>query len=729
MRRAFAIGIVALGLTLASPALVQAQVAKDQPVLISADRVEYDQNKKIVTASGHVEVSQTTFVERGGKKVQEDRIVLADNVTYSETANVVTATGHVSLLEPTGDVVFADHVELSDDMKEGVIRQLRMLLADNSRMAAASGKRTGGVVTEMRKAIYSPCELCKDKPDRPPLWQLRANKVVHNQDTHDIQYYNAFLDIFGFPILYTPYLSHPDPTVKQRTGLLAPVYGNSSDLGFIFGLPYYVAIDQSTDLLLRPIVTQNQGPVFATEFREKFTHGELDLQGSITDADFTNSSGAVEHDTVRGHIYGKGRFDLNDNWRTGFDVARASDDTYLQRYNFPYQNVLTTRGYLEDFDKRNYASLQAYTFQGLRPFDDADTTPLVAPLFDYNFVGAPSLHGSYFTFDTNFMSLTRIQGVDSHRLSLIGGWHLPYTGEHGDVFEVTFTTQADAYVVDNVPDPTSVTGQTQNGLTGRVFPQLALTWRYPLVRAYKTQRQLIEPIASVVVGPNGSNPDKIPNEDSQSFEFDDADLFNLNRFPGLDRVEGGQRLDYGINTGLYDNKGGSITAFFGQSARLRKSSPFAVGSGLEDRLSDFVGRIQLKPVGEYDILYRFRLDKDTLQPRRNEVAFSAGPRALNFSGSYIFLSEESGGGGFDVREELSARVSSKLNDFWTVSGQTIQDLGHGDPLSYRADVTYEDECFALSGIFVRNLFRDREIHPSTTFLFQFTFRNLGEFKT
>jgi len=729
MRRAFAIGIVALGLTLATPAAVQAQVAKDQPVLVSADRVAYDRDKGIVTATGHVEISQTSLTVKNGETVREDRILLADHVSYNERTNVVTASGHVSLLEPTGDVVFAHYVELTDDMKDGIIRNLRIRLSDNSRIAAAAGKRTGGVVTEMDKALYSPCELCKDKPRQPPLWQLRANKVVHDQRTHDIEYYDAFLDIYGFPVMYLPYLSHPDPTVKRRSGLLAPTWGSSTDLGFLFGLPYYFAIAPDQDLVVRPIITQNQNPVFSSEYRQRFTHGELDLSGSITDADFTNSSGTLKHNVVRGHIYGKGRFDLSDIWRTGFDLARASDDTYLARYNFPWQNVLTTRGFLEGFDRRNYASIQAYTFQGLRPTDNTKTTPLVAPLIDYNYFGYPNKRGAYFTFDTNFMSLTRLQGVDSHRLSLRGGWHLPYIGKHGDVFEATLTTQADAYVVNNVPDPSSLTGSKLNGVTGRVFPQLALSWRYPLMRAYKTQRQMIEPIAALVVGPNGSNPTMIPNEDSQSFEFDDTDLFNLNRFPGLDRVESGQRIDYGVNLGIYEEKGGSLTAFLGQSYRLRRSSPFTTGSGLEDRLSDIVGRIRLAPASLYDVLYRFRLDKDKLTPRRNEVTFNVGPPQLRFGGDYIFLSEEPGIAGFAQREELSARVSSQLSDFWRVGAQTVQDLQGASTLSYQFNATYEDECFILTGTFVRREFVDREIRPSNTFLFQIVFKTLGEFKT
>lgn len=731
MRGMAAIGLAMLGIVLAVPATaaLTANGPNEEPILITAERLEYDQDKGIVTATGNVEVSRRTLSPFEGFTTPVERILLADKVIYNEKKGLIDATGHVVLIEPTGEVIFADAVKVTDDLKNGTIRDLRARMTDNSRLAANGARREAGIRTEMVKGVYTPCEACKTDSDIPPLWQIRANKVVHDQQTHDMEYYDAFLDVYGIPIFYTPYLRHPDPTVKQRSGLLSPTYGNSSDLGFLVGLPYYWGIDESEDLVIRPIVTQKQGPVFSSEYRKRFAHGKLNFSGSITDAEFTNSSGEVKDNVVRGHIFSEGRFDMGDMWRGGFDVQRASDDTYLTRYNFPHPNVLRSRAFAEGFDRRNFASADFYAFQGLRPTDDADTTPLIAPLLNYNYVGKPLSHGSYVTFDGNIMSLTRFDGVDSHRLSMLGGWHLPFTGENGDVFELSAATQADLYVVANVPDPSKPPGGTFNGVTGRFFPQFKAMWRYPLVRAYKTQRQLIEPIAAVVVGPSGSNPDTIPNEDSASLEFDDTNLFSFNRFPGLDQVDSGQRIDYGVNSGIYSSTGGSITGFLGESYRFTKESPFLVGSGLEDQLSDFVGRVRITPGGNLDVLYRFRLDKDTFAPRSNEVALAAGPPAFHVSANYVALDAESANGGFDRREELLARLQSRLNTYWSFFSSTRQDLANGINLQYRFGLNYEDECFIMDAAFEHRAYQDREIRPSDNFLVRFVFKRLGEIRT
>ena len=731
VRKGLAIGLTMLGMVLAMPATaaLSPTVEADEPILITADSLEYDQEKGIVIATGNVEVSRRAESPFAGVLAPVDRVLLADKLIYYERQGLFDAEGNVVLIEPTGEVLFADAVKITDNLKNGTLRDLRARMTDNSRLAANGARRENGVRTEMVKGVFTPCEACKTDPDAPPLWQVRAHEVIHDQTTHDVEYYDAFLDVYGIPVFYMPYLSHPDPTVKQRSGLLSPTYGSSSDLGFMIGIPYYWGIDESEDLVIRPIITQDQGPVFSTEYRKRFAHGQLDLTGSITQAEFTNENGIVEDDVVRGHVYAEGRFDFSDMWRGGFDVQRTSDDTYLQRYHFPYRNVLTSRAFAEGFDKRNYADVNFYAFQGLRPTDDVDTTPLVAPIMNYNYVSAPLKHGSFFTFDGNVMSLTRIEGVDSHRFSIMTGWHFPYVGDNGNVFELTAASQADLYVVSSVPDPSKPPGGTFNGVTGRFFPQFRALWRYPLTRSYKSQRQLIEPVVAVVAGPNGGNPDTIPNEDSFSVEFDDSNLYSLNRFPGIDQVDSGQRIDYGLNTGLFGESGGSITAFFGESYRFNDESPFLVGSGLADRRSDYVGRIKITPGGNTSILYRFRLDKDSFDPRHNEVAVYVGPPELRFSGNYVALDAESADGGFDRREELLARLRSQFSTYWRFFAVTRQDLANGTNLQYRVGVTYEDECFIMDGAFEHREYRDREIRPSDTFLVRFVFKRLGEIQT
>jgi LPS-assembly protein len=176
----------------------------NQPVLLNADELTYDETLGIVIASGDVELAQG------------DRLLLADRVTYNEKTNVVTATGNIRLLEPSGDVIFADYSELTDDLAQGFVQKVRVLLTDNSRVAGTEAERTDqGRYMRINRAVYSPCNLCESDPTRAPLWQLRANRVVHDKEEKEIIYRDARLEMFGIPVLYTPYFAHPDPPVDR----------------------------------------------------------------------------------------------------------------------------------------------------------------------------------------------------------------------------------------------------------------------------------------------------------------------------------------------------------------------------------------------------------------------------------------------------------------------------------------------------------------------------------
>jgi LPS-assembly protein len=277
-------------------------------------------------------------------------------------------------MEPTGEVYFSEYAEFTNEMRDGVIAALRVLLSDNSRMAATGAKRTNGTITELQKGVFSPCDLCASDPTKPPLWQIKAFRVVHDSDAKEIEYRDAILELAGIPVFYTPYLSTPDPTVKRRSGFLFPSFGHDSNLGTVAKTPYYWVIDNQRDATITPIYTSDQGPVLEGQYRQRFTHGSLFLEGSITNGDKSGTNVPSGEKANRGHIIGNGRFDLDETWRTGFDLARATDATYMRRYGFGGGNTflggdnsvagvgglnsskeLTTTAFVEGFSERNYA--------------------------------------------------------------------------------------------------------------------------------------------------------------------------------------------------------------------------------------------------------------------------------------------------------------------------------------------------------------------------------------
>ncbi|MGQ0677735.1 MAG: LPS-assembly protein LptD [Rhodospirillales bacterium] len=699
---------------------------RNEPALLTADEVTFDNELGVYVARGNVEV------------VQNDRTLLADTVSYNQRTGGVVASGNVSMIEPGGEVIFADYMELTDSMKDGVIRDIRILLTDNSRLAANGARRTGGNRTEMTKGVFSPCKPCEEDPSRAPLWQLKAGRVVHDQQEQIIRYNDAWLEVHGVPVVYTPYLQHPDPTVKRQSGILAPTMVQSSELGVMTGVPYYWVIDDDKDLTFNPQYATKKGPMGRMEYRQVWANGGVVFDGSVarTDRGFDplfndTDPPKTEEDQLRGHVFGRGRWDVNESWRTGFDLQRASDRTYLSLYRitnpqlFANTQTLTSNAFAEGFMGRSYAAANAYAFQGLRSTDTLRTTPYVPMLWDYNYLSEAAPYGGRWSLDANTMVLERNDGADSRRVSLIGGYQVPYITPLGDVWRFNASLQTDVYNVNNVRDPGRPYIE-HDGTHARVFPQLGAQWSYPFVRQGEEYRQLIEPVLGTFVAPNGKNPAAIPNEDSVDVEFDDTRLFSPNRFTGIDRVDGGVRGIYGLRTGVYHLGGGYATGFFGQSYNASRNESFTAGSGLAGHRSDYVMRLELSPHPWVDLITRFRLDKDDFGVTRNETLVIVGPPILQVQGSYLRAPSTQFSNG--RVQQASAVISSKIDDNWSVRVNGLRDLNDGNNLgwvNYGAGFSYQDECFLVNFTWLRTFTANEEVAPGDTFYVQINFKLLG----
>ncbi len=718
-RNPTALKIIVVVLTFAAThvgAQTQQPVQRDAPVLFKADQLRNEQKMGLVVATGNVE-----FTQNG-------RTLLADNVTYNRRTDTVKASGNISLLESSGEVVFAELIELTDNMRDGIIENMRVQMTDDSRIAAAGGRRIGGTLTDFRKAVYSPCELCEKDPTRAPIWQVKAFKVSHDKVTKDVTYKNAFLEFYGIPVMYTPYLSHPDPTVERRSGFLAPSYGSDSELGTIVSTPYYFDIAPNMDATFTPIITANEGLVGSGQFRHRLRQTDYRLNASLTEGSKDN----IEGDGLRGHLKGELRHEFDRTWRGGADLHLATDDTYLARYNFNSPDTLQNRLYAEGFRDQNYASVNTYYFQGQRSNNDESEIPIVFPKLDYNYVGDPGSFGGVWSVDTNALMLTRIGGADTRRLGAKTKWELPYISRLGEVYRFFTSLQTDLYWVNDIVE-SDAPGNTISGVSGRVFPQAGLEWSLPWARKDGRFTQIVEPIVSFVMATSSQNPDGIPNEDSLSFEFDDTNLFAESRFAGIDRVEGGSRITYGLNSGVFGLTYGFSSFFIGQSYRFTKDNDFGKDTGLADHFSDVVGRVEISLKKYVNALYRFRLNKDDFTPRRNELQATVGVPKFRLAVNYLSIDQQNLSDILDPedefrdREEISVGFTSQATKRWSSGANTRRDLASGGgALRHGAFLSYADECFKFRLDYNRAFTRDRDVKPSDTIMFRIVFKTLGE---
>lgn len=680
--------------------------------LLTAETISYNETDEIITAEGNVVVSQ------------ESRVLHADKIMYYRKLDTIVAVGNVYLEEPTGEVLFVQYLELKDSFKEGIAHQIRMILSDNSKLAATKVTRSKGVQNEFERVVYSPCKLCKVDPNRPPLWQIKARHVLWDQEEKTVEYTDANMEFMGVPVFYTPYFRHPDPTVKKKSGFLTPSIGGGSDIGAAIVLPYFYNIAPHKDLTLTPIIG-SKTQIMMAQYRQRFSKGIMDL--TVSGAQVSQKRSERE-DRTHWHIDTMGEYHFNQHWRLGANVLRSSDRNYVRRYpelGVTSRSVLTSKAYAEGFYQQTYFHVQGLSFQGLRTQDNQKMIPLVAPLVDINYKSGPCLWHSWFTTDFNGIVLTREQGTNTRRFSVKQGWHIPYQSCWGDLYQLDFIFRVDGYNVDCHP----IIGEnrTVNASEGRVFPQVALHWWYPFINNLNSCQILVTPKASLVGSPNFGRRKKIPNEDSRIFELSDTNIMDNNRQTGYDHLDVGSRVNYGAEFSLFGFGAGPSSLFIGQSYNFHNPRNDLVDTGVHQGSSDYVIRAQILPMDILRFRYRSRLGRKHLNSRRSEISAIVGPPILQGRMDYISiakptnpLSDEQGG------EQIYLALSSEFVKNWTATIDTTRELGAGGgALAQSVGLKYQDECFIFRTSIKKTFYRDRDIRPGVVFWFSLEFKNLG----
>ncbi len=693
------------------------------PVGFTADQVRYERARTLVIATGHVEAWQN------------DHVLRADQVTFDRTTGVATATGHVVLLEPDGEVLFADSARLSDGMRNGVLHNLRARLPQNARMAANAGKRTDGVLDQLSKVVYSTCNLCKKNPYLPPLWQLHARTATEDRQHKRIEFTDTEMQIFGVPVAWFPYFYTADPSVKRASGILIPSFGVNSHIGAFLAQPYYWVIDGQSDATITPMLTSNAGPNLDVEYRRRFNSGYLSLNGSL--GYFQNSPQTT--------IYAKGQFDLNPTWRWGFNINRASSAAYVRDFHLgnalgTTSTLLASQVYLEGFGEGAYSRLDMRFYQGLDPTTIVDSRlPLVLPHYRYRYFGQPDALGGRLKLDAGFFNVVRADGTNTRRARLSVEWDRPFTGALGDLWTLKLRTDAIGY------DATDFNQQPNFGPVSRVnaaraLPQMAVDVRWPFMRdsgAWGTQ--LIEPMAELVVAPavGASQQIRYPNEDSLDFAFSDANLFGFNRFPGVDRLDGGVRANLALHAAWYLD-GTVLDGLVGQSFRTAPDPVFPAGSGLHDTVSDIVARASFSPTHWLNLVYRTRLDHRSLATRMADATATVGGRRLQVTAGYLYTTFDPyyfydqarpppvGSAYYFPRNELTLGFVTNWGDY-RLDGFAQRDLATNQMVAIGGDAIYENECVIVDFKLYRRYTAFAGDSGSTTVLLQITFKTIGQF--
>ncbi len=725
------------------PQPARPRVPTDNQMLVQAVEVDYDYNNNRVSAVGNVQLFYN------GTSVEADKVI------YDQKTKRLHAEGNIRMTDADGKVTYANVMDLSDDYRDGFVDSLRVDTADATRMAATRSDRSGGNYTVFENGVYTACAPCKDDPKKPPLWQVKGARIIHDQAEKMLYFETAQLEFFGVPLAYMPYFSTPDPTVKRKSGFLMPGFTQNATYGFGVDIPYYWAIAPDYDATFTPRITTRQGVLMQAEFRQRLLSGSYQIRAyGIYQLDPGAFAGQPGDRQFRGGVETKGQFAINDKWVWGWDGVILSDyyfmsDYRLSQYKDPINSFLTlpteavSQLYLTGVGNRSYFDLRSIYYLSFS--GNQQQVPVVYPVLDYSNVFNYPIFGGEVSYKTNFTNLTRNDAVFDPittlantnglctvasadplartpsqcllrgfpgtytRLSAEAQWRRSFTDPMGEIWTPFAIMRADAINADvsNQPGVSNFlpVGDTQ---ALRLMPTVGLEYRYPFINVQPWGSTTIEPIAQVIIRPNETYAGKLPNEDAQSLVYDASNLFSVDKFSGYDRVEGGGRANVGVQATTQFDRGGSIKVLFGQSYQLFGLNSFAVhdvtntglDSGLATQKSDYVSSVSYSPNSTYTFSVRSRFDEQTWNVQRFEAEARANYNRWSISMMYGNYAAQPDLGYLTRREGLLASGSVKVAANWVATGALRWDLEANKLNQYVVGAGYVDDCFVLAANYV-----------------------------
>jgi LPS-assembly protein len=729
--------LTALPLLLCAPgaALAQEQPSvppgeEEREVAFSADELSYDSEAQLVTAAGNVRMNS------------EGNSLRADRVVWNQGSGEVRAEGNVRVVNPQGDTVYGDTIELTDTLKDGVVENLLLVLEDGGRLAAERAERRNGLTT-LHRAAYSPCAVVNEKGcPKDPTWQITAVKVVHDPVRNRIRYEGASLRLFGASIVALPWLSHPDGSGTGGTGLLVPELRFSTSNGLELSMPYYIKLAPNRDATITPHVYSEVLPALEGRYRQLTSLGAFQLGGFVTQGsrirlDPLALPAPGPDEGLRVYLEGNGRFQLDPRWSVTGSLRYVSDRTFLRRYDISRDSRLRSFVEAERVTPESYISIAGWAFQGLRANDVAGQQPIALPAIDARWRLADPFWDGRIELQANSLAILRTGGQDTQRAFVGARWDRRGITPWGQETILTAYARADAYHSSDTQLTDTAIYRGVEGWHARGVAALAAELRWPLIGPFMGGTQRLTPRLQIVASPPTRNL-AIPNEDARSVDLEDSNLFALNRFPGYDRWEDGTRVTYGADWAA-DLPGVSIRTTVGQSYRLsQKPSILPPGTGLSDRFSDFVGRTTVKLGRKLSLVHRFRLDKDSFALRRNEIDGVVGGRQTYATIGYLKLDRDIDPAIEDLRDREEIRLGGRVKfaRYWSIFGSTVIDLTNRgeDPLSlsdgyepvrHRLGVTYDDDCIELGLTWRRDYDTTGDFQRGNSFLFRVALKNLG----
>lgn len=721
--RALSVGItLALGMLPGASAYAQSALdvsaEGNGQMLLAADSLIYDFDGETVTAVGGVQIKYNGYD------------LVARKVKFNRKTKRLVAMGNVELTQQDGTKLYADEIDVTDNLADGFINALRVETTDNTRFAAVRATRENGNIATFERGVYTACEPCREQPEKPPTWQVKAETIIWNQQRKTLRFQGARFELFGFSLAALPSFEIADHTVKRKSGFLVPTPAYNTKLGASINIPYFWALAPNMNLTTTARVYSNQGLYASGKFEHQLNSGSYSVTIAGIQQQDSNAFDAGTVDNLndgRAMIGTKGAFKINPRWSFGWDILEQTDKNFARTYGVNGYNDYRRASeiYLTGLSNRNYFDLRASRFEVQEDVVNGanEQQATVLPSFDYRKTFDEPVMGGELTMRLNGRNIYRDEnnnvalggGVDSWRgvagangrMTAAVDWQSTFIVPGGLSITPIAALRADGIYTDY--DEATLGGEAASrGLAAETRDTLfrgvvtaGVDLKYPILFTTQNSTHILEPRVQLLARNDVEGQERLglANEDAQSLVFDASTLFDRDKFSGLDRIEGGVRANVGLRySGTFDN-GLRADALFGQSFNLAGDNPFAAPdlvfagafSGLETDTSDYVASASLGYQG-FSIGAGARFDEKNFEVRRADVQIASVTDTLSLSARYSYIEAQPQYGFAEDRQEIKGAATLKFAENWSASASSVYNIEAAKISNYSLGLRYEDVC-------------------------------------
>ena len=655
------------------------KISADQQIRIIADEILADDLSGQIEAMGNA-----VAIDEKGSKINADKII------YKEKESIISAEGNIILNDSEGNTYFFDMLESDDQIINFESKNVKARLEDGSRIVGSSFKKKEHL-SGLNNAEYTPCLEEDYLIKNCPGWKLKSKRIFQDNKSKTIHYDHARIHLFNIPVFYLPYFSHPDPSVKKRSGLLMPTVETDQNLGDTFSQPIFYNIKSNLDLTFTPTFQSKSNDYYSLNYRQLNEIGNFNIDTSIDDND--DNSGTSNH------------FFLNADLNNPFGsldafIQTTNNDTYMRKNKINKLTVLKSGLNFERSHENTYFSLDAIGYRHLA-IQNGEQWEYIYPRLNYKisdieddiFDGKVSLDNQF-----NYN-----KDLNENYTSLVSS-HLNWNKNQIDFDRgIVFENKADFRVVSISRDNKS-SKDTDNI---RFYPQFSSLISYPLVRSSKNVNQTLSPVIMPIIAPY--------NNYTSAKNISSSNLFSNNRATSITEWESGPRVNYGLKWFLDNNNDTSLKITLGQSFRLNKND-----SDSTEELSDYYLSSNVDFKNNY-LNNSIVFDRNNIDVKSISMNTYSELYNLKLKIDYDYTS----GKYATTNEQIAIGGKYNFEDNLFLKFTGTKDIDTNKNIGYQYGILYEDNCLGIDFNYYRDLTIDRDIKESDGYSFTIVLKPFG----